>query len=90
MKKPKTKQIPFSYYKYLQGAKAVTASGVKVIEINISEDSNYLFEGRISTDPKLKLYWHSNGKVHGNNPDYDLRIEVKLTFWERLWKLWNF
>lgn len=85
MKKPKTKLKSWSYYKYVKGAKAVTASGVEVIEINISEHSNYLFEGRIATDPKLKLYWNSNGKAHGNNPDNDLRIEVKLTFWERLW-----
>lgn len=85
MKKTKNKLIPWSFYKYLKGAKAVTASGVKVIEINISEHSNYLFEGRIATDPMLKVYWHSNGKAHGNNPNYDLRIEVKLTFWERIW-----
>lgn len=87
MKKTKNKLIPWSFYKYLNGAKAATASGVKVIEINISENSNYLFEGRIATDPKLKIYWNSEGKAHGNNPEHDLRIEVKLSFWERLFKL---
>lgn len=86
----KTKQIPFSYYKYLQGAKAVTASGIKVVYVDWSYESNYLFEGRIATDPMLKVYWHSNGKAHGNNPDHDLKLEVKLTFWERIWNLWNF
>ena len=81
MKKTKNKLISWSYYKYVKGAKAVTASGIKVIEINISKDSNYLFEGRIASDRKLKIYWHSNGKAHGNNPDHDLKLEVPLTFW---------
>lgn len=77
----KTKLKSWSYYKYLKGAKAVTASGIKVIELNISKNSNYLFEGRIATNPMLKIYWHLNGKAHGNNPDHDLRLEVELTFW---------
>lgn len=90
MKKPKNKQIPFSYYKYLQGAKAVTASGIEVVYVDWSYESNCTWEGRIATDPMLKVYWHSNGKAHGNNPEHDLKLEVTLTFWERLWNLWNF
>lgn len=90
MKKPKTKLIPWSFYKYLRGAKAVTASGIEVVYIHWSEQSIFMFEGRIASDPKLKVYWHSDGKAHGNNPDHDLKLEVKLTFWERIWNLWNF
>lgn len=82
----KTKLIPFSYYKYLNGAKAVTASGIEVVYVDWSIQSNCMFEGRIASDPKLKVYWNSNGKAHGNNPGHDLKLEVKLTFWERIFR----
>lgn len=92
MKKTKTKLIAFSFVKWSnEDCKVVTANGIEVTQLKlyplINPNPNRDFEGKIALHPKSKLYWDIEGKFDGTNRDYDLRIklEVPLTFWERLW-----